>query len=58
MAELTNQPNPFLRVITFTLTFFLNIVFVILPMTVFYTIGLIVFYTDACFSHNRFLYML
>ncbi len=43
MAELTNQPNPFLRVITFTLTFFLNIVFVIVPIIVFYTIGLIVF---------------
>lgn len=43
MAELTNQPNPFLRVITFALTFFLNTVFVTVPLIVFNTIGLIVF---------------
>ncbi len=49
MAELTNQPNPFLRVLTFTLIFFLNIVFVIVPLIVFYTIGLIVYILTIVF---------
>ncbi len=49
MAELTNQPNPFLRVLTFTLTFFLNIVFVILPTIALYTLGLIVYIPTIIF---------
>ncbi len=41
MSELTQQPNPFLRVLTFTLTFFMNIAFVIVPIIILYTQGLI-----------------
>lgn len=43
MAELTDQPNPFLRVLTFTLTFFMDIAFVILPIMILYTKGFILF---------------
>ena len=55
MAELTHQPNPFLRVLTFTLTFFLNIVFIIVPMIVLYTIGLIMFLPTIIFLTVVFL---
>lgn len=43
MAELTHQPNPFLRVLTFTVTLFINIVFIILPIIALYTESVILF---------------
>ena len=49
MAELTNQPKPFLRVLTFTVTLIVDIILVMAPVIAWYTqsvavfIGLILF---------------
>ena len=43
MAELTNQPKPFLRVLTFTVTLIVDIILVIAPVIAWYTQSLTVF---------------
>ena len=43
MAELTNQPKPFLRILTFTVTLIVDIILVMVPVIVWYTQSLTVF---------------
>ena len=53
MAELTQHPKPFLRILTFTVTLIVDIILIIAPIIAWYTqnlvllIGLIVFLTSA-----------
>lgn len=43
MAELTHQPKPFLRVLTFTVTFFLDVVIVIAPIFALHSPNILIF---------------
>ena len=43
MAELTHQPKPFLRVLTFTLTLFLDVAIVMLPIVAWHLPNLLIF---------------
>ena len=46
MAELTNQPKPILRVLTFTVTLFLNVAIIIAPIVAWHSQnGLIIFFS-------------
>ena len=60
MAELTNQPKPFLRVLTFTVTLIVDIILVIAPVIAWYTqsrtvfIGLIFFLAGILVMSYRF----
>ncbi len=60
MAELTNQPKPFLRVLTFTVTLIIDIILVMVPVIAWYTqsptvfIGLILFLAGILVMSYRF----
>ena len=60
MAELTNQPNRFLRVLTFTVTLIIDIILVMVPVIAWYTqsptvfIGLILFLAGILVMSYRF----
>ncbi len=43
MAELTHQPKPFLRILTFTVTLIIDIILIIAPIIAWYTQSFIVF---------------
>ena len=43
MAELTHQPKPFFRVLTFTITLFINVAFVITPIIAWHSEKLVIF---------------
>lgn len=46
MAELTHAPKPVLRVLTFTLTLIIDVVFVIVPIIAWYTKHILVFFVS------------
>jgi hypothetical protein len=60
MAELTNQPKPFLRILTFTVTLIVDIILVMAPVIAWYTqsltvfIGLILFLTGIFVMSYRY----
>jgi hypothetical protein len=44
MAELTHQPKPLLRVLTFTVTLIIDMVFVIAPIIAWHTKHIVLFF--------------
>ena len=46
MAELTHQPKPVLRVLTFTVTLFIDVVFILAPIIAWHTQHIVVFFVS------------
>ncbi len=54
MAELTNQPKPLLRVLTFTMTLFFNIAIIIAPIVAWHSQKILIFFISIVFLAAMF----